>query len=122
MKMITNEFKKQCDEWLNPIGYSLHVETRESLMYSYNEPDSVWPWPIIECWLEENKVGFDKRCKLIACGKIGLIQIKIGPISFKHPNMNEFVAKLRYVSNCIQSISTNPLAKHYIKNLMAEME
>ena len=120
--MITKEFQKECDEWLNPMGYSLHANTQDSLMYSCNKPDADWPWPIIECWLNENKSTIEKRCQLIGCGQIGLIHTVIGPISFRHPNINRFVAELRYASNCIQSMSTNPLAKHYVKNLMAEME
>lgn len=113
--------KNKCDEWLNPMGYSLHASTNIGLMYSNNEPDANWPWPIITCRIEPNKVGYDIRVDLMAGGDSGLMQTEIKRLSFKHPNIIDFISDLRYVANCVQSMRSNPIAQHYIKGLKNEL-
>lgn len=119
---VQHKIKARCDEWLNPMGYSLHVSTQMSLMYSNDNPDANWPWPIVECCISGKT--FDNRIEvnLIAGGRIGLCSIRTNNLQFRHPNIKELIARLRYISNCIQSASTNPLAQYHIKNLIQEME
>ena len=114
-------FRQECDAWLAPLGYSLHAITNTSIMYSH-EPDAIWPWPIVECWFESIDGNVSKNCRLLSTGNLGLIDARIGPISLKHPSMKDFIAKLRYLSNCIQSSRTNPIAQHHIRNLQNDYE
>ncbi len=107
---------------LNPMGYSLHASTNIGLMYSNNEPDANWPWPIITCKIKPNKVGYDIRVDLMAGGNSGLMQTEIKGLSFKHPNIVDFISDLRYIANCVQSMRSNPIAQHYIKGLKNELQ
>ena len=36
--------KDKCDEWLNPMGYSLHASTNSSLLYSHDNLSLDWPF------------------------------------------------------------------------------
>lgn len=114
-----NRIKERCDVWLKPLGYSLHAAARGALMYSYDNPDANWPWPIIRCTLQnDGNIDVD----LIMCGSTGLISGGINNISFEHPDIKIFISELRYVSNCIQSMHKNPIAKYHFNNLLNELE
>lgn len=114
-------FRQECDDWLKPLGYSLNVTTNTSIIYSHY-PDANWPWPHIECWFESTNGNVSKHCRLLANGRLGLIKASIGPLSLKHPSIKDFIADLRYLSNCVQSSDTNPIAKHHIQNLRNDYE
>lgn len=114
---VQHLIKDKCDEWLNPMGYSLHVSTNSSLLYSHDNISLDWPWPVIECKIRQE----DKDrivVNLIGGGDSGLMKISIENLSFKHPDINRFIANLRYISNCVQNMRSNPLAQYHINNLM----
>ena len=115
----TNRIKERCDAWLNPLGYSLHAAARGALMYSFDDPDEHWPWPIIQCNLhDDDRISVD----LIMSGQIGLISGGINSISFEHPEIKRFIAELRFVSNCIQTMSTNGISKWHFNCLLQAWE
>lgn len=122
---VEHLIKDKCDEWLNPMGYSLHASTSESLIYSNDNPDINWPWPIIYCKIEPNEDLIKIVVDLVAGGSSlnnGLMQIEINGLSFKHPNIVSFISDLRYISNCVQSIRSNPIARFYIKEFNKELQ
>lgn len=118
---VQHLIKDKCDEWLNPMGYSLQTSTNLSLLYSHDNPSLYWPWPVIECKIEqENKDRI--IVNLAGGGDNGLINISIKNLSFNHPDIIRFIANLRYISNCVQSMGSNSLAQYYINNLMNELK
>lgn len=113
--IINEEFKQECDAWLKPLGYSINATTNNSIIYTHY-PDDTFPWPHIECW-QESTNSYGKRCRLLAGGRLGLINASIGPISLNHQSIKRFIAYLRYFSNCVQNSHSNPIAQHHIQNL-----
>ena len=113
--------KDKCDKWLNPMGYSLHFSTPTCLAYSNNDIDVNWPWPLIVCKINPNDDNHKITVDLKAGGNTGLMEITIKDLSFEHPSIKDFISDLRYMSNCVQSMRTNPIAQHYRKALRDEM-
>lgn len=114
--------KDKCDTWLNPMGYSLHFSTPIYLAYSNNNIDLDWPWPLVICKVNPNDNSHKITVDLQAGGNTELMRITIKDLSFEHPSIKDFISDLRYISNCVQSMRTNPIAQHFRKNLRAELE
>lgn len=85
------DFKKECDEWLNPLGYTIYSigSGGNNLEYSSIEPGK----PSINCFIR----GSEKKCKLVGGSNCKLfITLRSGELMFKHPDIERWINLMQH--------------------------
>lgn len=81
-------FQKECIEWLEPFGYSVHSRTGSGTSLTFTNHDAEHS-PAIKCWI--NHSG-ERRAKLNSAGEFKLfLSLQSGDIQFKHPDIQRYI-------------------------------
>lgn len=97
------QFKNECDEWMQTLGYSLHSYngSRTSLDYSSTIPTG--NKPIIKCFLNERN---EKRCQLIGGNNFKMFLLLIsGELQFKHPDIKRWISAMEFYDKLAENNS-----------------
>lgn len=93
--MTIDEFKIECDEWLNPLGWSLHSKSQTCLTYS--NIDSVVS---VDCIID---AGNNKKIRLSDCISYKyFLKLESGNMQFKHPDFEKIVKIFEHYSKLAQ--------------------
>lgn len=86
-----NDFRKKCDEWLNPLGYTVHYLTESTIGYSNTDRDFM---PGITCHKDDTAT--------ISGGDLRLwLSISSMPIVIGHSDIVRWVETSRhYIMLC----------------------
>ena len=93
--MLIQDFKKECDEWLNPLGWSLHSKSQTVL--TYTNTNSV---VTVDCQID---AGNNIRIRLSDCMSYKyFLKLESGTMQFKHPDFEEIVRIFEHYANLAQ--------------------
>ncbi len=93
-----SNFMKECEEWLNPLGYSTHSYNGEGTEITFVNVESLHH-PTIVCMSDENGT---KSCKLVGGNSLKyFIQMTTGEMQFKHPSIQDYINAFRYYDELI---------------------
>lgn len=86
-------FRDECDEWLNPMGYTFH-----SKAYSENELKLVYTSerenrPVIECFIDSY---YKMYCRIYASLPM-FIKLDTGYIQYQHPEFKKYLKTIAYI-------------------------
>jgi len=79
-------FREECEEWLEPLGFTLHSYSGDELTYIFTGIDL----PAITCELDvENNT---KTCRITDSAPYKLfLSLSSGDIMFKHPDIEQYI-------------------------------
>jgi len=98
--MEGKEFEKQCEEWLNPFGYSKLTHNSPGTSFIYTNIDEPY-YPAIHC-VHDNG---NKTARIYYNGFKMFLSLNIEKIQFKHPNLESF---LKVFKHYISLMENNP--------------
>lgn len=94
LQNINLEFKKECDEWLNPKGYFVHHFSSDYSQITYVDKDLLGP--TITCHFNSGEKYISlfssqnfKMCLSLVCNKL----------QFKHPDIDKFIEAIKFYEN-----------------------
>ncbi len=83
------DFRDECNEWLNPLGYTIHTSggNREYYVFTKHIGDTTYA-PAIECSI----IKGEKKARLVDSSNYKLfLTLDSGYIQFKHPDMKHYI-------------------------------
>lgn len=96
--MVTDDFLKEADEWLNPLGYSIMSRSGDGNWANYVKDGNN---PSIE--VEMNRDNGFKRCKVNTGSNMKMLfGISTTWIQFKHPDIENFLKWGRRYNKAIE--------------------
>jgi hypothetical protein len=94
--MLIHDFKKECDEWLNPLGWSLYQISQNCLKYS-----NINSVVSIDCLIDASNNKSIRLCDYISYKY--WLKLESGVIQFKHSDFEEIVRIFEHYGNLAQA-------------------
>jgi len=86
--ILTEEFRKECIEWLAPLGYSIHATLNNGTGYIFTNFDDHFA-PSIHCFFDQFD---DKKAIVYDTTSYKLfLRLATGEIQFKHPDIRKYI-------------------------------
>ena len=92
MNQMLKDFRKECDDWLGPYGYTLHSSANQGRVLVFTSI-FVLHRPSIQCYFNQYD---EKKCKLISTGYKMFLHLTSGDIQFKHPNIQKYIDTMEH--------------------------
>ena len=90
-------FREECEEWLKPLGYSIHMSNPNGNYYQFLNMEDT-SYPAIICRQEDGK----KTAELLDAQYSYFLHMSSGPIQFKHPDIKKYMAVMAYYNQLVQ--------------------
>lgn len=87
-------FKEECEEWLYPLGYTIHTHNPDYTHISFWNT-SEHHLPEITCIYNLSK---EKKVKLVGGGTRMFLSICSGELQFKHPDIERYIDTMQHYS------------------------
>ena len=101
--MTNEEFKQESCQWLNPLGYYLHISTSNggALIFSNPNPNHVIEYPIILCHNPDNESPY---CTVEESAVFKMfLTLTSGKIQFRHPDIEKYIKVFRHYARLVNS-------------------
>lgn len=87
------DFRKECEEWLNPLGYTISSHSADNMQFTFINMNSRFS-PVIKCTLHP---GGHKSCKVIGGFTLKMfLTLTAGDMMFKHPDIEKYIKVLTH--------------------------
>lgn len=87
------DFRKECEEWLKPLGYTIASRTANDTRYTFTSVDEHFA-PAITCTLQP---GGHKTCKVTGGHTLKMfLTLSSGEMMFKHPDIKKYISVLTH--------------------------
>lgn len=86
-------FREECEEWLKPLGYTLHASSGEFNWLSFSHNDNHYS-PAIICYQDPAGV---RKCMIKGGHTLKMfIQTQVMDLQFKHPSIQKYISVFRH--------------------------
>ena len=102
---MKDEFKLECDEWLNPLGYTLWSKSMGMgtvLTYLNMENPQL---PAVDCHFSAS-LGKSVSLRDDGAGKL-FISLRCGDLQFKHPDFHRYLKAFKHYHNLMEMYPPN---------------
>lgn len=91
---MENSFIDECNDWLGPLGYSLHNINKERTVLTFSNMKD-HNNPMIRCV----KNGNHKSCSLISNHSFRMgVEMSAQNLQFEHPDIRKYISVIKYYS------------------------
>lgn len=95
-----NEFKKECLEWLEPLGYGINAVSGDGTTVMLANYESLGEnYPHINCY---NK-GYEKTVKLIGTDFKLFLTMVSGELAFKHEDIEKYINVMKHYADVCEA-------------------